>query len=123
MPTDTVHEYSTLYFEEQVVPMDTPAHFIAPLFDQTPHLDGMKVQIYHYEHNALACLKVEQYQSMGTATCETTASDGQTWTLQKHTTREYAGYYQLLNGIGSLCLAYATWWPTYQYQTSMAHCL
>ena len=121
--TDNVHEYSTLYFEEQLVPMDTPARFIAPLFDQTPSLDGKKVQIYHYEQNALACLEANLDRSLGTATCETTVSDGQTWTLQKRTTRRYAGYYQLVNGIGSLCLTHAEWWPNYQYQTLMAPCL
>ncbi len=110
--TDTVHENSTLYLEEQVVKMTSaPARYIAPTLGLTSSLDGKKVQIYHYEQNANACLEGKDASSyhgrdVTTATCQPTATDAQTWTLQKRTSGRYAGYYQLVSNIGNYCLSY-----------------
>ena len=119
--TDTVHENSTLYLEEQVVKMTrAPARFIAPTLGLTPSLDGKKVQIYHLVTNANACLEGKDASSyhgrdVTTATCQPTATDAQTWTLQKRASGRYAGYYQLVNNIGNYCLSYLNSGGTFKH--------
>ena len=112
VPTDTVHENSTLYLEEQVVAMTpAPARFIEPVLGQTSSLDGRNVQIFHFAPNANACLQGTRYEGeVATDTCAVQATAGQTWTLQKRTSGRYAGFYQLVNGIGSHCMIYRPDW-------------